>query len=168
MPKTVDVQLLNPFIQATLDCLVSMAHCRPRRVKVFVKTDPRMHGDVAGIIGMSQGITGSCVVSFPMGLARRIVARLLGDSPEGLSADMVNDGIGEVANMVAGGAKRIFLAQGTHRFNISTSTVISGVPVQLFNPGDTVAIACEFAADPDWPETFLIEVALKPAEKEPG
>ena len=165
MAKTVDVQLLNPFIQATLDCLVTMAGCTPQRQRVFIKTDPRMHGDVAGIIGMSQGITGSCVVSFPEGLARRIVSKLLGDAPESLSREMVNDGIGEVANMVAGGAKRIFLTNGTHKFEISPPTVIAGAPVQLFNPADTVAIACEFSADPQWPELFLIEIATKPVEK---
>ncbi|MFM2092366.1 MAG: hypothetical protein RLZZ127_2855, partial [Planctomycetota bacterium] len=56
---------------------------------------------------------------------------------------------------------------GTYKFAISTPTVIRGdSPTRLFNPVDTVAIACEFTADPDWPETFLIEIALKPQEKD--
>lgn len=167
MAKTIDVQLLNPFIQATLDCLTTMAGVSPQRVRVFVKQDPQMHGDIAGIIGMSKGITGSCVVSFPHGLAAQIVARLLGDDPAKLTPEMVNDGIGEVANMVAGGAKRLFQTT-PYRFDISTPTVVAGEPVKLFNPADTVAIACEFRADPQWPDTFLIEVALKPREKEAG
>ncbi|MFM2090878.1 MAG: hypothetical protein RLZZ127_1367 [Planctomycetota bacterium] len=167
MAKTVDVQLLNPFIQATTDCLVQMAGCRPSRRRIFIKQDPTMIGDVAGIIGMTQGITGSCVVSFPMVLAQRIVGKLLMEAPESVNEQMVDDGIGEVANMVAGGAKRQFSSLGTYKFNISTPTVIRGSnPTKLFNPIDTVSIACEFAADPDWPETFLIEVALKPQEKD--
>lgn len=164
MAKTVDVQLINPFITATTDCLTQMAGLGPRRQRVFIKNDPTMHGDIAGIIGMSNGITGSCVVSFPRGLSRRIVARFLGEEEGKLTPEMINDGIGEVANMVAGGAKRLF-ANTPYRFDISTPTVISGEPVQLFNPADSVAIACEFTANPDWPETFLIEVALKPREK---
>ena len=79
---------------------------------------------------------------------------------------MVQDGIGEIANMVAGGAQRAFATAGNgYRFDISTPTVIAGEPVKLFNPQDTVSIACEFSAEPDWPETFLIEIALKPTDK---
>jgi len=164
MPKTIDVNLLNPFIAAALECLRQMAGAKPERKRVFIKTDPTMHGDICGIIGMTNGITGSCVVSFPDALAKRIVARLLGDNEETISPAMVEDGIGEVANMVAGGAKRKF-ADTPYRFDITIPTVVHGEPVKLFNPVDTVAIACEFTADPAWPETFLIEVALKPTDK---
>jgi chemotaxis protein CheX len=164
MPKTIDVNLLNPFIAATLECLSQMAGARPERRRVFVKTDPTMHGDICGIIGMTNGITGSCVVSFPEALAKRFVSRFLGESEDSVSAEMVEDGIGEVANMVAGGAKRKF-ADTSYRFDISTPTVVHGMPVKLFNPADTVAIACEFTADPGWPETFLIEIALKPTDR---
>jgi chemotaxis protein CheX len=119
MPKTIDVNLLNPFIAATLECLKQMAGVKPERKRVFVKTDPLMHGDVCGIIGMTNGITGSCVVSFPDALAKRIVARFLGEDEKTINASMIEDGIGEVANMVAGGAKRKF-ADTDYRFNIST------------------------------------------------
>ena len=164
MPKTIDVNILNPFISAALECLKQMADVKPERKRVFLKTDPLMHGDICGIIGMTNGITGSCVVSFPDQLAKRIVARLLGDNEATISAGMVEDGIGEVANMVAGGAKRKFVGSPYH-FDISVPTVIHGEPVKLFNPIDTVSIACEFLADPAWSETFLIEVALKPTDK---
>lgn len=163
MPKTIDVNLLNPFIGATLDCLKQMAGAKPERRRVFVKTDPLMHGDICGIIGLTNGMTGSCVVSFPEALARNIVGRFLGEDQAAVTRAMVEDGIGEVANMVAGGAKRMF-SSTPYRFDISTPTVVHGEPVKLFNPADTVAIACEFTADPLWTETFLIEIALRPSE----
>jgi chemotaxis protein CheX len=159
--KTIDVQLLNPFIKATLDCLTQMAGMTPERKRVFIKTDPMMHGSITGIIGMSNGITGSCSVSFPHALAKHIVAKFMGENEDNLTDEMVSDGIGEVANMVAGGAKREF-ATSEYRFDISTPTVIMGAPTALYNPADTVSIACEFTASPALAETFLIEVALKP------
>jgi chemotaxis protein CheX len=122
-----------------------------------------MHGDLAGVIGMTRGVTGSCVVSFPETLARKVVSRLLGDAPDKLTREMVQDGIGEVANMVGGGAKRL-LAQTDYRFDISTPTVLAGHTIQLYNPPGTIAIACEFTAQPDWPETFMIELATMPIE----
>ncbi len=165
MAKTIDVQLLNPFIAATLDCLTQMGGLQPERKRLFIKNDPTMHGEITGIIGLSNGLTGSCSVSFPLALAKHIVGKFLGESPDQLSEEMINDGIGEVANMVAGGAKRQFIANG-HRFDISTPTVISGGrPTALHNPVGVMSIACEFSPWPQAPETFLIEVALKPTDK---
>jgi chemotaxis protein CheX len=162
--KTIDVNLVNPFIEATIECLTQMAGMQPARKRLFIKNDPKMHGDVSGVIGMSRGLTGSCMVSFPMPLARRIVGGMLMEDPAALTPEMVNDGIGEVANMVAGGARRLFVAAGK-QFDISTPTVISGDPISMFNPGDVVSIAAEFTSKPEWPETFLVEVALKPTTK---
>ncbi len=162
--KTVDVNLINPFIAATISVMTEMARLKPARQRIFLKKDPLMYGDVAGIIGMSNGITGSCVVSFPNALAAKIVASLLMEETANVTKEMVNDGIGEIANMVAGAAKRQF-ATTSYRFDISVPTVISGEPVKLFNPQDIVSIACEFQADPKWPELFLIEIALKPTDK---
>lgn len=165
MAKTVDVQLLNPFLVATLECMTVMAGLKPERKRLFLKTSPIMHGDIAGVIGLAKGVTGSCVVSFPERLARRIVSTLLGEEPDHLTKDMIQDGIGEIANMVGGGAKRL-LASTAYRFDISTPTVLVGHPIQLFNPPDTISIACEFAADPSFPDTFMIELATKPVDKE--
>jgi len=164
MAKTIDVQLLNPFILATLDCLTEMAGLKPKRQRMFVKDNAMMHGNYTGIIGMTNGITGSCSVSFPTGLARLVVARFLGEDEAGLSDALVSDGIGEVANMVAGGAKRRFADTG-YRFDISTPTVIIGHPTGLHNPMGSTSIACEFLAMPDMVETFLIEIALKAEDK---
>jgi chemotaxis protein CheX len=169
MAKTVDVQLVNPFLVATLDCMTVMGGLQPERRRLFLKTSPIMHGEVAGVIGLSRAngggnITGSVVVSFPDSLARRIVSRLVNEPPETLAKDMVLDGIGEVANMVGGGAKRL-LAGGPYRFEISTPTVLAGHNVNLYNPPDTVSIACEFLAHPQWTETFMIELAVKPVNR---
>jgi len=66
--------------------------------------------------------------------------------------------------MVAGGAKRRF-REANYHFDISVPTMIVGTPTGLHNPDGITSIACEFSATPDIPETFLIEVALKPEEK---
>jgi chemotaxis protein CheX len=163
MAKTIDVRLINPFIDATLECLKQMAGLDPRRLRLFVKTDATMHGEITGVIGLSKGITGSCSVSFPRALAERIVGSFLGEQPP-LADAMITDGIGEVANMVAGGAKRRFADQG-FSFSISTPTIITGTPTKLLNPQDILSVAVEFQARPDWPETFLVEVASKPTDK---
>ena len=120
-----------------------------------------MLGAVSGIIGMSNGVTGSCTVSFPVSLADRVVEAMLGSSTDG-DMEMIGDGIGEVANMVAGGAKRLF--HGTDfNFEISTPTVIRAgeEPPAIYNPSGSVSICCEFLAMPDDEDSFFVELAVK-------
>jgi chemotaxis protein CheX len=161
MPPKLDVGIINPFIEATLQCLQEMAGLRPRRAELYLKRDARMLGDINGVIGMANGLCGSCVVSLPTSLAERIVAALLGEDCTGNEA-LVQDGIGEVANMIAGGAKRRF-HDADHRFDISTPTVIAGHgPLEMHNPKGSICVCCEFQAHPDWPERFAVEVAVIP------
>jgi chemotaxis protein CheX len=165
MAKTIDVKLLNPFLAATIDCLSQMAGVTPQRKRVFVKSDPLMHGQVTGVIGLSKGMTGSCALSFPMVLAQRLVGLLLGEPSAQVTPEMVSDGVGEIANMVAGSAKRQFISSGIN-FDISTPTVVMGYDsTSVHNPIDTMNIACEFIVFPDSSETFLLEIALKPTER---
>jgi chemotaxis protein CheX len=165
MAKTIDVKLLNPFVAATLECLSSMAGATPTRKRVFVKTDPLMHGEVTGMIGLSNGMTGSCALSFHMAMAKQLVGRFLGEEPVKITPEMACDGVGEIANMVAGAAKRAFVNLGQH-FDISTPTVVmGGVPTAVHNPAGTLNIACEFLLFPESSETFLLEIALKPTDR---
>lgn len=161
MAVHLDVKLINPFIDSTLECLQQMAGLEPKRTNLFLKRDAKMLGDINGVIGMTNGLTGSCVVSMHKPLAVRIVEALLGESP-GEDELLLQDGIGEVANMVAGGAKRRF-HDADHRFDISTPTVILGKgPLEMHNPKGSVCICVDFLAHPDWDQTFAIEVAINP------
>ena len=158
--RSIDVQLVHPFIEATIACLTQMADIRPTCLRAFIKEDPLMHGEITGVIGLTGGLTGSCVISFPMDLARFIVARFLREAEASVTEAMIADGIGEVANMVAGGAKSHFAAGGL-RFAISTPTLIIGAQACLYNPGGTASFACEFALTPTASDTFLVEVATR-------
>ena len=158
----IDVQLLNPFVDATLDCLRDMGGWQPKRKQIFMRKDRKMYGDICGIIGMSNGVCGSCTVSFPLHLAEQLVGNILGESCAG-DAEMVKDGIGEVANMVAGGAKRRFDAT-TFSFDISTPIVLlaSGGDLEMYNPHELPGVCCEFLAnESDGDSCFLIEIAIQ-------
>lgn len=145
---------------ATVACLTQMARLRPVCTRTFIKDDPLMHGEVSGVIGMTGGLTGNCSVSFPMPLARHLVARFLDESEADITEVMIADGIGEVANMVAGGAKTHAAETGI-RFAISTPTLIIGAQACLYNPAGTMSFACEFTASAERTDTFLVEVAAR-------
>jgi chemotaxis protein CheX len=61
--------------------------------------------DVSGIIVLTGNATGAVVLSFPRLAAFKIVSRMLGTQVKIVGAELV-DGIGELANIVAGNAKQ--------------------------------------------------------------
>ena len=62
-----DVKFINPFLDATINVIKTMAMVELKPGKPFLKKDHVARGDVSGIIGMTGEITGSLSVSFSFG-----------------------------------------------------------------------------------------------------
>mgnify|MGYP001809852956 CR=1 FL=1 len=161
-PK-INVEFINPFIEATKTVLETMAGTSCERKRLFLKDDFRMLGDISGIMGLSGEAVGSIVISFPKDLACRIVSAMLGGEPMGteLSAD-VCDGVGEIVNMVAGHAKSA-LAKTKYHFQISIPTVVSGEKHELTHKSGTPNIVVLFETNNK--EQFALQVALTPKDE---
>lgn len=80
--------------------------------------------DVAGIIGIAGNITGSIVFHATKELATRVAGAFLGMEVNEINDD-VKDVVGEMANMIAGGASTA-MSGAEHAFEISLPTVVSG------------------------------------------
>jgi chemotaxis protein CheX len=106
-----------------------------------VKEGSRCTYDVSGIIGLSGDVTGSVVLSFPTGSAERIVALFTGME---LSADSddFTDAVGELVNMVSGGAKSMFKDRSV---SISCPSVVTGSEHRIASPKDVpcIVIPCD-------------------------
>ena len=63
MAKTIDVQLFNAFFEAAVESLELMANLKIQRKNLFIKPDDQLHGDIYGVIGLSQGMVGNCAVA---------------------------------------------------------------------------------------------------------
>ncbi len=60
-----NMEFINPFINATINVLSTMAGIQPSPQKPHLKSDTKPHGDVTGIIGLAGGdAKGSFAVSF--------------------------------------------------------------------------------------------------------
>lgn len=80
--------------------------------------------DVSGIIGLAGGCVGAISVRMNQDVAMKITAGMLGMDVTEMSAE-VEDCVGELGNMVAGGAKTVLAGNGID-FDISLPTVIVG------------------------------------------
>ncbi len=149
------VEYINPFIAATLEALEVMASVRPQRGSPFVKQGSAAKGDISGVIGLAGEASGSVAVTFPAALAGRIYANMVGEDADGLS-DEIRDAVGELANMIAGGAKATLAEQGFD-FRIAIPTIVVGPGHTIDHKGDGPCLVVPFDLDG---EAFWLEVSL--------
>lgn len=84
--------------------------------------------NVSAIIGLSGDVTGSVVLSLPTSTAKDLVEAFLGPGMDFSQEDMA-DAIGELVNMIAGGAKAEFHGKDV---SISTPTIIMGMGHRVY------------------------------------
>lgn len=148
-----DVKFINPFVMAIANVFETMVHTKVKIRKPQLKQADLVSAEVSGIIGLSGHVQGSVVLSFPRDVACKVASAFAGVEMTVKSPDFA-DAIGELANMVAGNAKKDF---GEYKTSISLPSVIIG-------PGHTVSqskawpylvIPCETDLG-----NFAVEVAL--------
>ncbi len=130
-----NVEFINPFLSSLVNVLSTMANTTVTPGQPKVKKDEIARGDVSGLIGMvGAQVKGSFSISFEESLALEIMFRMLGERPKTINND-VTDMVGEITNMVTGGAKRILGEKG-YEFTMATPVVVSG-------KGHTITHKCE-------------------------
>ncbi len=130
---------------------------------MYLKSEKLTHGDVSGIIGFgSKDITGSVVLSFPTDTALQLYEKMMGEPVNRINAD-VQDTIGELTNIVAGGAKQDFAKDGLS-FHISIPTVVVGKNHSLGHKVKIPAVVVPFEIGSI---QFTLEVSMKISRKEP-
>lgn len=101
----IEPKLIVPFINAIRTVLATMVRVEAVLQRPQIKRTPATTYDVSSVIGFSGEVVGSMVVSLRREAAMNLVAAFAGMPIEFGSADFA-DAIGELANMIAGGAKR--------------------------------------------------------------
>lgn len=120
-----NVEFINPFILALTNVLKTMAQVELKPGKPAKKLDAKAFGDVSGLIGMvGNKVKGSLSITFDESLALEIMENMLGEKPDGID-DEVTDMVGEIANMICGGAKRDLSEKG-YEFGMASPIVVSG------------------------------------------
>ncbi len=102
-----------------------MASLSPKPNGPKLKTSDLPPGDITGLIPMSSPkATGTLAVSFSEKVILHIDENMLGEKFEAIN-DEVADLVGELTNMVTGGAKQMLESKG-YDFDMATPTVITG------------------------------------------
>ena len=120
-----DVRFVNPVLESLVNVLTTMANIQPIPGKPSLKADNKSCGVVTGIIDLKgKQAIGSVAVSFSKSTALDLAKRMLRMDADEIN-DMIKDLVGEIANMVAGGAKAKLQKQG-YDFDLTLPSIIAG------------------------------------------
>ena len=141
-----NVEFINPFLSSLINVLSTMAQTQLKPGKPRIKTDEKACGDVSGLIGMVGPQTrGSFSITFDEQLALTIMERMLGERPDSINEE-VTDMVGEITNMVTGGAKNLFGQKGFD-FDMATPIVVSGKDHTITHKSQGKKILMPFTCD---------------------
>ena len=130
-------EYVNPFLQATINVLSTMAMLSPKPGKPRIKENDIAVGDITGIIGLTGHSEGSLAVSFSEECALKVVENMIGEKYEELNEE-VADAVGELTNMISGDA-RSQLQKAGFDFTAAIPTVVRGKnhSIRHVSPGGT-------------------------------
>ena len=155
-----DVRYINPFVNSTINTLEMMTGLVPEPKTPYTKDNLSTQGDISGVIGFAEkNITGSVILSFPEETAIKLYNAMTGENIFRITRD-VEDSIGELTNIVAGGAKTVLAAEGLS-FNISIPSVIVGKNHTINSKINAPIIVIPFQLDR---MRFVMEVTMKLSE----
>lgn len=152
-----NVEFINPFLTSILNVLSTMAMLEATPGKPVIKKGTGAQGDVTGLIGMiGDKAKGSLAITFTEPVVLEINRRMLGEAPATID-DSVVDLVGEITNMVCGGAKSALSEKG-YEFDLAIPGMISGkghnVTHKTKGPTVLVPFTTEFGE-------FFVEVAFE-------
>lgn len=152
-----DASHIKPFVASIQNVFSTMLQLQVTIKEPHLKTPQGPTSDVSGIIGMSGDVLGSVVLSFPTATAENVVALFCGQRLTSGTPDFA-DAIGELVNMVTGGAKAMFKDR---RISISCPTVVLGPSHVLARQSDVPTVVIPCATDCG---DLNIEISIKDAK----
>jgi len=120
-----NVEFINPFLKAIVNVLSTMAQIDTQPGKPCLKRHKLGEGDVTGMIGLvGPQAKGSLAISFSESCILAVASNMFGEDLQQLDGTIA-DLVGEITNMVTGGAKRE-LAEKGYKFEMAIPTTIMG------------------------------------------
>jgi chemotaxis protein CheX len=146
-------EYINPFIKSVFNTFSTMLNCELHRGDIGFKSNTNPQYTVSGIIGLSGRAVGTVVLSLSKEVALKAASTMLMTEATDVD-DEVLDAVGELTNIVAGGAKAEL---EEYELEVSLPNVVTGRDHEIHFPSNVQPICIPFTAE--WGEMTL-EVGL--------
>lgn len=149
-------EIINPFINATIEVLKSMAYTDSEPGKPFLKQGDNAIGDVTSIVGITGEPDATFSITFDSESILDIVSKMFGESITELSQE-VAEATGEIVNMISGKARREMDKKGIH-YDGAIPTIITGAGHEIKHISEGPVIAIPFKSPKG---RFTMEICFK-------
>jgi chemotaxis protein CheX len=154
------VEFINPFLASAISAFDTMLGCPLTRGTPYAKNGSSPEHEVSGVIGLSGAARGTVVLGLSRAAAINAAEVLLQERPPEINAD-VTDAIGELANIIAGGAK----ARLAHlEMSVGLPMVITGKCHCVEFPSKVTPLCIPFESQ--W-GPITVEVGLTDPDEQP-
>ena len=153
---SLNVDYINPFIEALINTFVTMIGEKPIREKIMIKGEGDDIFGVSAIIGLAGEASGSVVLTLNEDTAKSVVGKFTGATFDSLTSDVI-DGVGELTNIIAGDAKNRLSTKG-YKFQIGLPKVVAGRNYIIMNTKNVPCIVVKFGSPLG---NLSLEVCLK-------
>ena len=150
-----DIKIINPFVNATLNVLETMAFIKSEAQKPYLKKDNVARGDISGIVGITGETNGTVFITFDESCIVKVVSNMFGEQISEINDD-IKDAVGELTNMISGQARKELEEMGKV-FHGAIPSVVSGKNHELMPVTGGPKVAIPFKTDFG---NFTVEVAL--------
>ncbi|MCX8132282.1 MAG: chemotaxis protein CheX [Clostridia bacterium] len=134
-----NVQYINPFIEASKNVLKEVAAIDLTLGKVYVKNAPYSSSNVVIIVGITGKIKGQAVFSMSKDVARSIASAMMMGMPVTELDEMAKSALSELGNMIMGNTATVFYGKGLN-IDITPPTILTGDNMQ-FSPNKLTTVS---------------------------
>ena len=130
-----DVQMINPFLEATLMTLEQTANVKCEAQKPqLIHIDEKSRTDdisIAGVISLTtEQFNGSIALAFPETVFLKIYESMVGEKVEKINSE-IEDAAGELLNIIYGSAKTKLNDTGNFKLVPALPTILSGEKINI-------------------------------------
>lgn len=146
-----DVQLINPFLEATQFTLEQQASTKCEAQKPqLISLDEKLRSDdiaIAGVITLnSEQFTGTITLAFPEIVFLKIYESMCGEKVEKITPE-IEDAAGELLNIIYGSAKTKLNELTQYKFTPALPTILSGEKIKIRQTTSQKIIILPFKTD---------------------
>ncbi len=139
------VTYINPFLESVCSVFKTMLNTEAKRGDVGMVKNACGPREMTALIGLSGNVRGTVALAMPLNTALALVNRMLGTSSHVID-ETVSDGVAELVNMIAGGAKTQFSGEGTP-IDLSLPTVVRGEGYDVQYPSGAKWLEIPFSSE---------------------
>lgn len=149
-----DIAMINALLESLFTIFSTMVRLEIQPGIPVLKQGNIAKGCASGLIGMkADGANGSVALSLTLPTIRVISSSMLGEEFTSIDKDAA-DMVGELTNMLVGGAKRILSEKG-HDFDMHTPQLLTGDDHEIVHHHDGKTVLLPIMIDQD---EFYIEL----------